>query len=37
MILGLAGVNFLLEMAVNIVLSPVIMRLIAIGQKENER
>ena len=37
MILGLAGVNFLLELAVNVVLSPVIMRIIAIGQKENRR
>ena len=37
MILGLAGVNFLLELAVNVVLSPVIMRIIAIGQKESNR
>lgn len=33
MILGLAGGNFLFEMLVNIVLSPVILRLINIGKK----
>lgn len=34
MIFGLVGANFLIEMAVNIVLSPVIMRLIKAGKKE---
>ena len=33
MILGLVGVNFIVEMAVNVVLSPVIMRLIALGKR----
>lgn len=33
MILGLAGVNFLIELGVNIVLAPVITRLIRIGKK----
>ena len=33
MFIGLAGVNFLLELGVNIVLSPVITRLIRIGRK----
>jgi len=33
MILGLAGVNFLIELGVNIVLAPVIVRLIRIGRK----
>ena len=33
MFLGLAGVNFLIEMAVNIILAPVIVRLIRIGKK----
>lgn len=33
MFLGLAGVNFLIELAVNIVLAPVIVRLIKIGKK----
>ena len=33
MIVGLVGVNFLLEVATNIVLAPVIVRLIKIGQK----
>ena len=33
MFLGLAGVNFLIEMGVNIVLAPVIVRLIRIGKK----
>ena len=32
-IFGLAGVNFLIEIAVNIVLAPVIVRLIRIGRK----
>lgn len=34
MITGLAGINFVLELAVNIVLSPVIVRLIDLGRKE---
>jgi len=33
MILGLAGINFLVELAVNILLAPVIVRLIRIGKK----
>ena len=33
MFLGLAGVNFLVELAVNLLLAPVIVRLIRIGQK----
>lgn len=33
MFLGLAGVNFLIELGVNIVLAPVIVRLIRIGKK----
>lgn len=33
MFLGLAGVNFIIELAVNLVLAPVILRLIAIGKK----
>ena len=33
MFLGLAGVNFLVELGVNIVLAPVIVRLIKIGKK----
>ena len=33
MILGLAGINFLIELGVNIVLAPVITRVIRIGQK----
>lgn len=33
MLLGLAGVNFLIELCVNIVLAPVIVRLINIGKK----
>ena len=33
MIFGLVGVNFLIEMAISIVLSPVIVRLIRIGRK----
>ena len=35
MIIGLVGVNFLAELGINIVLSPVILRLIRIGRKEN--
>ena len=31
--LGLAGVNFLVELAINIVLAPVILRLITIGRE----
>ena len=34
MIIGLVGVNFLAELGINIVLSPVILRLIRIGRKE---
>ena len=34
MILGLVGANFLVELAVNLVLSPVIVRLIKLGRKE---
>ena len=34
MIVGLVGVNFLAELGLNIVLSPVILRLIRIGRKE---
>ena len=33
MFLGLAGVNFIIEMAVNILLAPVIVRLIRLGKK----
>ena len=33
MFLGLAGINFLIELGVNIVLAPVIVRLIQIGKK----
>lgn len=33
MVLGLAGVNFLIELGVNIVLAPVITRLIRLGKK----
>ncbi len=35
MIFGLAGLNFLIEMAISIVLSPVIVRLVQIGRKGN--
>ena len=35
MIIGLVGINFLAELGINIVLSPVILRLIRIGRKEN--
>ena len=35
MIIGLVSVNFLAELGINIVLSPVILRLIRIGRKEN--
>ena len=35
MIFGLVGANFLFELLVNIVLSPVILRLIKLGKKEN--
>ena len=35
MIFGLVGINFLAELGVNVVLSPVILRLIRIGRKEN--
>ena len=33
LIVGIVGVNFLIEMAVNIVLAPVSVRLIRIGKK----
>ena len=33
MFLGLAGVNFLVEVATNLLLAPVIVRLIKIGKK----
>jgi hypothetical protein len=33
MFLGLAGANFLIEVAVNLVLAPVIVRLIKVGKK----
>ncbi|MBR6207876.1 MAG: ECF transporter S component [Oscillospiraceae bacterium] len=33
MVLGFVGINFLIEMLINIVLSPVILRLIRIGQR----
>ena len=33
MFLGLAGVNFLIELAVNLILAPVIVRLIKLGKK----
>lgn len=33
MFLGLAGINFIIEMAVNILLAPVIVRLIRLGKK----
>ncbi len=36
MIMALVGVNFLIEMGVNIVLSSVIMRIIRIGKKDKE-
>ena len=34
MVLGLAGTNFLLEIGVNVVLAPVISRLISVGKKK---
>jgi uncharacterized membrane protein len=34
MIFGLVGINFIIEMAVNIVLSSVIVRIVSIGKKE---
>lgn len=36
MIVGFVGFNFLFELAVNVVLSPVIVRLVNIGKKENK-
>ena len=33
MILGLAGINFLIELAVNLILAPVITRIIHMGKK----
>lgn len=35
MIVGLVGLNFLVELGVNVVLSPVIVRLLAIREKQN--
>jgi len=35
LIFGMIGINFLAELVINIVLSPVIVRLIKIGKKEN--
>lgn len=35
MFVGLAGINFLIELGTNIVLSPIIVRLINLGKKEN--
>lgn len=35
LIYGMIGANFLVELAINVVLSPVILRLIKIGKKEN--
>jgi len=34
MIFGLAGVNFLIELGVNVVLAPVITRVIALGRRQ---
>ena len=34
MIVGLVGLNFIVEMAVNVVLSPVILKLIEVGKKQ---
>ncbi len=36
MIVGLVGMNFIFELVVNIILSPVIVKLIGIGRKENK-
>ena len=36
MILGLVGGNFLFELLINIVLSPIIVRLVRLGRKENK-
>ncbi len=36
MILGLVGGNFLFELLINVVLSPVIVRLVRLGRKENK-
>ena len=36
MILGLVGGNFLFELLVNVILSPVIVRLVRLGRKENK-
>ena len=36
MIIGLVGGNFLFELLVNLILSPVILRLIRIGQRSEE-
>ena len=37
MFVGLAGVNFLIELAINVVLSPVILRLVKIGRSKRIR
>ena len=36
MILGLVGGNFLFELLFNVILSPVIVRLIRLGKKDNK-
>lgn len=35
MIVGLVGLNFVFELAVNIILSPIIVKLVRLGRKEN--
>ncbi|MGN1202945.1 MAG: ECF transporter S component [Eubacterium sp.] len=37
MVTGLVGFNFLFELAVNLVLSPVIIKLVQLGRKENKQ
>ena len=37
MIVGLVGTNFLVEMAINIILSPTILRLVNLGKKSVNR
>ena len=36
MIVGLVGLNFVFELVINIVLSPVIVKLVRLGKKENK-
>ena len=36
MFVGLVGLNFVFELVVNMVLSPVIVRIVNIGKKENK-